>query len=98
LFYGTAGGAFANMQTTFGSGTNTKTQAGCTAGTGVEWAFADNWTAKAEYLYVDLGTFNGVCSTGACEGAAPGTGGPPLPFSASLVENLFRVGVNFKFR
>jgi outer membrane immunogenic protein len=34
---------------------NAQTRVGWTAGAGVEWAFADNWTAKLEYLYVDLG-------------------------------------------
>ena len=30
------------------------TKAGWTAGAGVEAAFADNWTARIEYLFVDL--------------------------------------------
>ena len=34
---------------------NGQTNAGWTLGGGVEFAFAGNWTAKAEYLYVDLG-------------------------------------------
>jgi outer membrane immunogenic protein len=95
LFFGTAGGAFANMQTTYSGVQSSTTKAGWTAGAGVEWAFADNWTAKVEYLYIDLGTFNGNCSTVAC---TTGTGGPVLPVSASLTENLIRAGVNFKFR
>lgn len=33
-----------------------KTRAGWTVGGGVEHMFAPNWTAKAEVLYVDLGT------------------------------------------
>jgi len=94
LFFATAGGAFANIQTTFaGVQSSSTTQAGWTAGAGVEWAFADNWTAKAEYLYIDLGTWNGNCTAGVCGGA-----GTPLPLSIGLTENLFRVGVNFKFR
>ena len=32
--------------------------AGWTAGVGVEYAFLGNWTAKLEYLYVDLGKFD----------------------------------------
>ena len=74
LFFGTAGGAFADMQTTYSGVQSSTTKAGWTAGAGVEWAFADNWTAKVEYLYIDLGTFNGNCSTAACVGAtgAPG--------------------------
>jgi outer membrane immunogenic protein len=31
------------------------TRVGWTAGAGVEWMFAPNWSAKAEYLYYDLG-------------------------------------------
>ena len=34
------------------------TNAGWTAGGGLEFIIAGNWTAKAEYLYVDLGKFN----------------------------------------
>jgi outer membrane immunogenic protein len=98
LFFGTAGGAFANMQTTYSGVQSSTTKAGWTAGAGVEWAFADNWTAKVEYLYIDLGTFNGNCSTAACTTVPGGTGGPVLPVSASLTENLIRAGVNFKFR
>ena len=89
LFYGTAGGAFANVQTTLTGTTTTHTQAGWTAGLGAEWAFANNWTAKVEYLYVNLGNGSVTCTT-AC-------GGGPIPVSVGLTENLFRVGVNYKF-
>ena len=34
------------------------TNAGWTVGGGVEFALPGNWTAKAEYLHVDLGRFN----------------------------------------
>lgn len=94
LFYGTAGGAFANVQTSFSGVTTTHTQAGWTAGIGVEWAFADNWTAKLEYLFVDLGSGTVNCSTAACLAA---NGGVSIPVSISLTENLIRAGVNFKF-
>src|SRR5258708_23629308 len=36
----------------------TQTNAGWTAGGGVELALTNNWTAKAEYLHVDLGNMN----------------------------------------
>ena len=96
LFYGTAGGAFANVQTTIDGVSTTKTQAGWTAGVGAEWAFAENWTAKVEYLYVNLG--NGSVS-GTCSGLAPVAcpAGTPFNVSAGLTENLLRAGVNFKF-
>ena len=65
-----------------------------TAGAGVEWAFADNWTAKVEYLYVNLGNGTVNCVTAACLLA---NGGAAIPISVSLTENLIRAGVNFKF-
>jgi outer membrane immunogenic protein len=100
LFYATGGGAFANVQTNFSGTTTSHTQSGWTAGAGLEWAFADNWTAKIEYLYVNLGNGNVNCATTTCL-IASGTGGlangPAIPVSVSLTENLFRAGVNFKF-
>jgi outer membrane immunogenic protein len=92
LVYGTAGGAFANVQTTFGGVTTTHTQAGWTAGLGLEWAFADNWTAKIEYLFVDVGSATINCST-----CLFNNSNVPVPVSVTLTENLIRVGVNFKF-
>ena len=54
LFYGTGGLAFGELRgQTFGL-TETHTTAGWTAGVGAEFGFAQNWTAKIEYLYVDL--------------------------------------------
>ncbi len=94
LFYATAGGAFANVQTNFNGVTTSHTQSGWTAGAGVEWAFADNWTAKVEYLYVNLGNGTVNCATAACLAAS---GGPVIPVSVGLTENLIRAGVNFKF-
>jgi len=34
---------------------NTHTYAGWVLGAGLEWTFWDRWSAKAEYLYMDLG-------------------------------------------
>jgi outer membrane immunogenic protein len=34
---------------------NGNTNTGWVAGAGIEWAFANNWTAKLEYDYVGLG-------------------------------------------
>lgn len=49
LIFGTGG--FAYGQTAEGGGV----REGWTAGGGVEWAFAPNWSTKIEYLYTDLG-------------------------------------------
>jgi len=100
LLYLTAGGAFANVQTNFNGVTTTHTQAGWTAGGGIEWAFADNWTAKVEYLFVNLGNGSVTCATAACLAASTNLANPtgvPIPVSVTLTENLIRAGVNFKF-
>jgi outer membrane immunogenic protein len=61
------------------------TNAGWTLGGGVEVALPGNWSAKAEYLRVDLGGFN-------CTGCSA------LPSdNVSLQENVFRAGVNYHF-
>jgi outer membrane immunogenic protein len=90
LLYGTVGAAFGNVQTGLNppSTFDSSTEAGWTVGAGVEVAFAPNWTAKAEYLFVDLP--NATCTTvGNCGGAA----GSIVSFNESVI----RAGVNFKF-
>jgi outer membrane immunogenic protein len=63
MFYGTAGLAFGELRgETFGL-TESHTSAGWTVGFGTEFAlapmgFGTNWTAKIEYLYVDLASDN----------------------------------------
>src|SRR5438552_7085030 len=60
LFYGTGGLAFGELRaTTFGL-SESHTNAGWTAGVGAEMGFAPNWSAKVEYLYVDLANSNFV--------------------------------------
>ena len=87
LFYGTAGGAFGNIEQGANGAANSSfassTKAGWTAGAGIEAAFADNWTARVEYLFVDLSnaTFN----------TPPAT---TVKFDASLI----RLGIDYKFR
>ena len=63
----------------------TATNAGWTLGGGIEFALPGNWTAKAEYLRVDLGSFN--CA--GC-GALPGD-------NVSMEQNVVRAGVNYHF-
>ena len=54
LFYGTAGLAFGETRgETFGL-SESHTNVGWTAGVGAEFGIAPNWSAKIEYLYVDL--------------------------------------------
>ena len=64
----------------------TQTNAGWTAGGGVELALTSNWTAKAEYLHVDLGNMNCGFSCGVVANN-----------NVSVKSDLVRGGVNFRF-
>jgi outer membrane immunogenic protein len=68
---------------------SSSTQAGWTIGAGVEGAIGGNWTAKLEYLYVDLGTVNNTFA-----GTAPFA---PITTSAHVTDNILRAGVNYRF-
>lgn len=94
LFYGTGGLAFGEIKTTgtmtgftpagvaiASVGSNSTTRAGWTVGAGVEGKITQNWSAKLEYLYIDLST-----SQFAITGVSNG-------YSASVV----RAGVNYRF-
>jgi opacity protein-like surface antigen len=62
-----AGAAFANVEAGAGAFPFlSSAEAGWTAGVGLEYAFAPNWTAKAEYLFVDLA--NASCGFANCGG------------------------------
>ena len=61
------------------------TQVGWTVGGGVEAAIAGNWTAKVEYLYVDLGDID--CAAGSCS----------LPTNVDFKTNVVRAGLNLRF-
>jgi iron complex outermembrane receptor protein len=94
LAYGTAGGAFGNVQGGFSNGAvSNVTSTGWTVGGGVEIAIAPQWTAKAEYLFVDLA--NGSCTT---DCAIQNPNGPPLipNIAIKFNESIVRAGVNYK--
>lgn len=87
LPYVTGGLAVGNIEAAApGLAGGTNTNAGWTVGGGVEFALPGNWSAKAEYLHVDLGDFN--CGTNC--GGAPDE-------NVSMRENVFRAGVNYHF-
>jgi outer membrane immunogenic protein len=68
---------------------SSSTRAGWTLGAGVEGAIGGNWTARLEYLYVDLGTVNNTFA-----GTAPFA---PIVTSAHVTDNILRAGVNYRF-
>jgi outer membrane immunogenic protein len=96
LLYGTAGYAYGQLDTNANATAGPATAAfsttdfmnGWTAGGGIEVEFAPRWTAKAEYLYVDLGRASHSSSF-------PGL--PTLNDSANVTLNVVRAGVNFRF-
>jgi outer membrane immunogenic protein len=72
------------------SGATSNNQTGWTAGGGIEWKFAPNWSAKAEYLRYDLGTVSQQLVDARF----------PTGFIAQSVDfkgNIARVGVNYLF-
>jgi len=104
LFYGTGGLAFGEIKST-GTMTgftpaavaiasvvsNSTTRAGWTAGVGVEGKITQNWSAKLEYLYMDLGRF----------GSGPFTLAPAAAISANVssrfTDHILRAGINYQF-
>jgi outer membrane immunogenic protein len=83
----TGGAAFGDIRaSTPGFAGANNTNAGWTVGAGLEFAIAGNWTAKAEYLYVNLGKFNCGISCGAL-----------VTDNVSFTTNLVRAGVNYRF-
>jgi len=67
---------------------------GWTAGGGVEWAFAPQWSVKAEYLYVDLGSISNFISY--AYNLPNGGNASTLTSTARDTENVVRIGLNYK--
>jgi outer membrane immunogenic protein len=72
------------------AGSSSSLRTGWTAGAGVEAQFAPNWSIKAEYLYVDLGTLAMNIPTFTIPAIAFNT-------SVSFREQIARVGLNYRF-
>jgi outer membrane immunogenic protein len=84
LFYVTGGAAVGRSQAAGGGFSGRDTQLGWTVGGGVEAKLSQNWTAKLEYLYVDLGDKNTYSNASG-------------PVSTTLTSHIVRVGLNYKF-
>ena len=66
------------------------TKAGWTVGGGIEARLAGNWTAKLEYLYLDLGSVSTVPTPAANATVA-------VAFNSRVTDNIVRAGINYKF-
>jgi len=82
LLFGTAGVAYGSLTVdTPGNLSESRTSFGWVAGGGLEVGFTPRWSAKAEWLYLDLSD-RSYSVTGASNG---------------LAANLLRLGVNYHF-
>ena len=88
------------INTFAGSYSASTTRTGWTLGGGVEGQLMGNWSVKAEYLYIDLGSTTDNFSTFYTGG---GVGGPFAgqagfrTITASFRENVFRAGLNYRW-
>jgi outer membrane immunogenic protein len=75
------------------------TQIGWTVGGGAEWMFYNNWSAKIEYLYYDLGSVSAATAT---TGLDPINGaqvyGVFSQSSSRFNGHIVRAGLNYHFR
>lgn len=84
LPYVTGGAAYGDIKAQQFNGTSTATRLGWTAGAGLEYSIDRNWSAKVEYLHLDLGTA-GFFS--AANGATT--------LSVPAKDDLVRAGINY---
>jgi outer membrane immunogenic protein len=88
--------ALPNHYNSFGSFSNSRV--GWTAGGGVEWLFAPNWSVKAEYLYYDLGSTTFALSPLTNTFTTGGVVYSSAPFAKSrFTGNIVRAGLNYHF-
>ena len=81
LAYGTFGLAYGGVNAELNGLTEDKTQLGWTIGVGAEVGLTANWSAKVEYLYMDLGS-RSYSITGTDNG---------------LQSSVLRLGLNYHF-
>jgi outer membrane immunogenic protein len=86
LPYVTGGLAYGDIKAVQPTGTQRDTRTGWTAGGGLEVGLTKSWTAKAEYLHLDLGTATFM-------GAASGTNTLNVP----ITEDILRAGLNYRW-
>ncbi len=93
LLYETGGLALGQVEGAFVNGANrasgSETQFGWTIGAGVEYAISNNWSARAEYRYTDLGDFNVATPTAVVTGAARS--------NIDTTDHSVRVGLSYRF-
>jgi outer membrane immunogenic protein len=86
LPYITGGVAYGDVQAIQNGGSSSSTRTGWTAGGGIEYGIDRNWSAKLEYLHIDLGTASFM-------GAASGTQSLSVP----ITDDIVRAGLNYRW-
>jgi len=81
LIFGTAGLAYGELRADSAGLSESHANIGWTAGAGLEVGFSHHWSAKAEWLYLDLAGSNFAISG----------------VNNGLTANLLRFGVNYRF-
>jgi outer membrane immunogenic protein len=96
LGYVTGGLAVGNIQSSLEIpiapffGTASQTRYGWTAGAGIEYSLAQQWTVKLEYLYLDFGTFSYAVQHALTDQRF-------WSVDVSAREHVLRAGVNYRF-
>jgi outer membrane immunogenic protein len=86
LIFGVPVGTTTTITAATGSANNNRI--GWTVGAGSEVVLRGPWTAKIEYLFVDFGTFSNTYML---------AGAPVLTTSTHMIDNIVRIGVNYRF-
>jgi outer membrane immunogenic protein len=105
LLYVTGGLAYGSLQTDIalagitaaGAGiaataSGSSTRVGWTLGTGLEWKFSPNWSAKLEYLYMDIGNTTNTAFITTPAGTVVGAN-----VTSRVTDNIIRGGFNYQF-
>ena len=110
LLYGTGGLAYGGVSNSItntqvftdipgavlvGQNSYSNTQVGWTAGGGAEWMFMPNWSAKAEYLYYDLGRSASTAMNNAFYSNGFVRPQGLTQYSSHFNGNIIRAGVNY---
>jgi outer membrane immunogenic protein len=107
LVYGTAGIAYGQVKdsailnvgtapvTAAAIATFKDVKAGWTVGAGIEGALGGGWSAKLEYLYIDLGKTELTSATAVTVGGATVAANASQTFRTT--DNIVRVGLNYKW-
>jgi len=82
--YVTGGAAYGDIKALQTTGNAMQTQFGWSAGGGLEYSLDRNWSAKVEYLHLDLGTAS-------LFSVASGTSSLSVP----ITDNIVRAGINY---